>query len=145
MLLCVPLSLNTLKWVIPPKKLPNCSVSLLLHLSDGPTRGPLKTESLRATMYPPWAEATLPSTPSASSGSQLSCSEFDGLSCGTRVTFSGALMLNTAHRCHGWKLSELTVLSGAGAQIYILYSRSLQTFIFALILNLFSVNRPKSR
>lgn len=96
-------------------------------------------------VYPPWAEATLPSTPSASSGSQLSCSEFDGLSCGTRVTFSGALMLNTAHRCHGWKLSELTALSGAGAQIYILYSRSLQTFIFALILNLFSVNRPKSR
>ena len=91
-------------------------------------------------MYHQWAEATKLSTPSASLGCQLSCNKFDRLSCGTWVTFSGALMLNTAHWCHGWKLSELTVLSGAGPQIYILCTCSLQTFNFTQILNSFPSN-----
>lgn len=61
------------------------------------------------------------------------------------MTFSGALILNTPPWCHCWKLSELTVLSRAGPQIYILYRSRLQTFNLALILNPFSVNLPKNR
>lgn len=95
---------------------------------------------LSAIMCHQWAEATKLSTPSASSGCQLSCNKFERLSCATWVTFSGALMLNTAHWCHGWKLSELTVLSGAGPRIYILCTCSLQTFNFTLILNYFPAN-----
>lgn len=84
------------------------------------------------------------SAPSASSWFQLSCDESDRLSCETRVTFSGALMLNTNRWWHDWKLSELTVLSVAGPHIYIPWSLSVWTFKSTLILNPCSVDLPKS-
>lgn len=113
------------------------------------TWGPLKRQLLECCSVPPGYKFTggqrllEHSMPSASWQFQLSWNKFDRLSCRTWVTFLGALMLNTAHWCHCWKLSELTVLSRAGPQIYILYSSSLQTFNLALILNPFPVNLPK--
>lgn len=122
------------------------SVSMSVRLS---TWGPLKSQLFECCNVPPGCKFTGGqglleySMPSASLWFQLSWSKFDRLSCRTWVTFSGALMLNTAHWCHCWKLSELTVLSRAGPQIYILYSSSLQTFNLPLILNPFSVTSPK--
>lgn len=124
--------------------------SVILCLSDCPPEARLKDNCLRGAMYHQVINSLVGrgslkhSLPLASLWSSLSCNKVVRLPCRTWVTFSGALMLNTAYWCHCWKLSELTVLSRAGPHIYILYSSSLQTFNLAPILNPFSVNLPKS-
>lgn len=121
------------------------SAPSLLDLLDSPHKAHLKQSCfLHQVIHSLVCRSCGLFLPSAASWFQLSCNKLDRLSCRTWVTFSGALMLNTAHWCHCRSLSELTVLSRAGPHIYILYSHSLQTFNFALILNPFSVNFPRS-
>lgn len=128
------------------QQLPHYFASLMLWPSSGPRRD----RTVWELRVPPGHGSTgvqgdfgAPhlQLPHGSSWAAISLTD---LPAGPGWPFSGALMLNTAHRWHDWKLSELTVLSVAGPHIYIPRSRSVWTFNSALILNPFPVNLPKS-